>query len=89
MLTAKQCRAARALLDLSQGDLARLAGVSLSTVSDFETGWRAARGRAQVSEEKAARLQTALEKAGVEFIDENGGGVGVRLRRRGRRMRAI
>ena len=88
MLTANQCRAARALLDISQSELARLAGVSLSTVSDFETGWRAARGRAKVSDEMATRLRAALENAGVELIDENGGGVGVRLRKRDRGRRS-
>jgi hypothetical protein len=36
-------------------------------------------------ERTIADLRKALEKAGVEFIDENGGGAGVRMKRRGKR----
>jgi hypothetical protein len=36
----------------------------------------------RVSEEARNKLRRALESAGVEFIDENGGGPGVRLRKR-------
>ena len=70
-----QCRAARALLDITQGRLAELAGMGLSTVVDFE------KGRRKVSEEALRAMQGALNRAGVEFIDENGGGPGVRLRK--------
>jgi transcriptional regulator with XRE-family HTH domain len=70
-----QCRAARALLDLTQPKLAGLAGLGLSTVYDFEKGRRA------VSEDARAAIRAALESAGIEFIAENGGGPGVRLRR--------
>ena len=71
-----QCRAARSLLEISQSQLANAAGLGLSTVVDFE------KVRRQVSEEAVNALRTALERAGVEFIDENGGGPGVRLRKR-------
>jgi transcriptional regulator with XRE-family HTH domain len=71
-----QCRAARALLDITQPDLAKLAGLGLSTVVDFE------KGRRQVSIEVVEMIQHALRRAGIEFIDENGGGPGVRLRKR-------
>jgi DNA-binding transcriptional regulator YiaG len=74
-----QCRAARALLELSQTELADLAGLGLSTVVDFE------RQRRQVSPEAVEAIQTALGAAGVEFIDENGGGAGVRLRKHQRK----
>jgi DNA-binding XRE family transcriptional regulator len=70
-----QCRAGRALLDITQTGLAERAELGLSTVVDFE------KGRRQVSTTAAKAIQEALERAGVEFIDENGGGPGVRLRR--------
>jgi DNA-binding transcriptional regulator YiaG len=77
-----QCKAARALIGLTQPQLARAAKVGLSTVVDFE------RGRRQVSMEAASALRTAIEQAGVEFIDENGGGPGVRLRKRSHTARS-
>ena len=76
MLTAGQCRAARGLLDWSQLELAEQAGVGIVTVRQLE---------ASVHEPRRATLDVvrrALEAAGVEFIDENGGGPGVRLRAR-------
>ena len=75
-MTPAQSRAARALLDMTQSQLAESAGLGLSTVVDFE------RERRPVSEEAVKALRNALEAAGVEFIDENGGGPGVRLRKR-------
>ena len=74
-----QCRAARALVGMTQPQLAVAAGVGLSTIVDFE------RVRRQVSREAIQALQVALEAAGIEFIDENGGGVGVRLRKAAKR----
>jgi transcriptional regulator with XRE-family HTH domain len=74
-MTPSQCRAARALIDLTQPDLAAAAGLGLSTVVDFE------RGRRLVSVESVSAIRAALETAGVEFIPENGGGAGVRLRK--------
>jgi DNA-binding XRE family transcriptional regulator len=71
-----QCRAARALLDITQPDLAKLAGLGLSTIVDFE------KERRQVSMDAVEVIKQALRRAGVEFIDENGGGPGVRLRKR-------
>jgi transcriptional regulator with XRE-family HTH domain len=70
-----QCRAARALINLTQPRLAEAAGVGLSTIVDFE------KQRRTVSIEAQAAIQRALEDAGVEFIPENGGGPGVRLRK--------
>ncbi len=72
-------RAGRGLLGWSQTELATEAGLSLPTVKRFETG----RG-ANVSDDAIGKLVTALESAGVEFIPENGGGPGVRLRKPGR-----
>jgi transcriptional regulator with XRE-family HTH domain len=71
-----QCRAARTLLEMTQPQLAKLAKLGLSTIVDFE------RTRRQVSMEAIRAMQRALEHAGVDFIDENGGGPGVRLRQR-------
>ena len=75
-ITADQCRGARALLDMTQPQLALAAELGLSTVVDFE------RSRRPVSREAIRAMRTALERAGIEFIDENGGGPGLRLRRR-------
>jgi predicted transcriptional regulator len=76
MITAEQCRAARALLDWGQADLAEQAGVGIVTVRQIEAGGHDAR-RATLKV-----IKQAFEFAGVEFIDENGGGPGVRLRKR-------
>ena len=78
MVTPSQCRAARGLLDWSQQDLATQAGVGIVTVRQVEAGSTEPR-RATL-----AVLRQAFERAGVEFIDENGGGPGVRLRKRQR-----
>ena len=73
-----QCRAGRALLELTQTQLALAAGVGLSTVVDFE------KNRRQLSNGAIESIFQALTRAGVEFIQENGGGPGVRLRKRQR-----
>lgn len=75
MITATQCRMARAALQLGVRDLASLAGVSAMTVTRFENGHSGG------APETLDAIQTALEAAGVEFIPGNGGGVGVRLRK--------
>jgi transcriptional regulator with XRE-family HTH domain len=77
MMTVPQARAARGLLGWSQTELAAAAELSLPTVKRFETG----RG-ATVSPEAVEKMRLALESAGVEFIAENGGGAGVRLKKR-------
>jgi predicted transcriptional regulator len=78
MVTPAQCRAARGLLDWSQQDLATQAGVGIATVRQVEAGATEPRRATLVV------LKQAFEKAGVEFIDENGGGAGLRLRKRQR-----
>jgi len=70
-----QARAARALINWTQPRLAEAAGVGLSTVVDFE------RERRVVSSESQKAIQSALEAAGVIFVDEDGEGPGVRLRK--------
>lgn len=76
MTTAAQIRAARSLLNISQSDAAAQAGVSVSTLKRAE-------GTIQppASLDAVASIRAALEAAGVEFIAENGGGAGVRLRK--------
>jgi transcriptional regulator with XRE-family HTH domain len=74
MVAASQVRAARGLIGWSRSKLAGAAGVSLSTAKRLEAGV------ARVSPDVLAKARAALEAAGVEFIPENGGGVGVRLR---------
>jgi transcriptional regulator with XRE-family HTH domain len=78
-----QLRAARALLGWSQTQLAEKAGLSLPTVKRVENV-----GGARVSDLARHALQRALETGGVDFIDENGGGPGVRLRGRTRAKKA-
>ena len=77
-LSSSQIRAARALLRWSADDLARESALGLNTIK-----------RAELAEDKTSltvandlAVRRALEAAGVEFIDENGGGPGVRLRKR-------
>lgn len=75
MISGAQIRAARALLGWSQEALAVAADVSALSVKRLETG------AAAVSDDLRGKVVAALEVAGVEFIPENGGGAGVRLRR--------
>ena len=75
-ITPGQCKAARALLELTQSELADAATLGLSTIVDFE------KKRRQVSVVAIQAIRDALAARGVEFIDENGGGPGVRLRKR-------
>jgi transcriptional regulator with XRE-family HTH domain len=74
--TNEQLRAARALLGWSQAELGLEAGLSVPTIKRLEGGFGP-----HVSDEARARVQKAIEKAGVEFIEENGGGAGVRFRK--------
>jgi transcriptional regulator with XRE-family HTH domain len=78
LLSSELIRAARALLRWEQRDLAGASSVSLATIKRLESK----PGLMAAHESTVTALQKALETAGVEFIDENGGGPGVRLRRR-------
>ena len=75
MLKAEQCRMARAALQLGIRELADAARVSPTTVTRLERG-------EGLHARTVEAIRTALEAAGVEFIEENGGGPGVRLRKR-------
>jgi DNA-binding transcriptional regulator YiaG len=75
MLSPAQSRAARAWLEWSQEDLAKLANLSLSTVRDFEKG-----RRAPISNNLEA-IRRALESKGVSFeMDANGNATGISVR---------
>lgn len=81
MITPPQCRAARGLLDWTQQELADRAGVGIVTVRQFEGG---------LSEPRRATVEVirqALETAGILFLEDNGGGEGVRFRKPQRRAR--
>jgi predicted transcriptional regulator len=73
----RQIKAARALLDWSQEKLAVAAEISVPTIKRLEAEDGPLGGRGQTVE----KILKSMEAAGVEFIDENGGGPGVRLRK--------
>lgn len=76
MIYPLQIRAARALLDMSQLELAERASVGIATIKRIEAAGRTLVGNART----VARIQSALEAAGVEFLDgSDGRGPGVRL----------
>jgi transcriptional regulator with XRE-family HTH domain len=74
-MRAVQVKMARAAVGWGVRELAKKAGVTANTVTRIENG-------ADAKQSTMDRLQQALEAAGIEFIDENGGGPGVRLRKR-------
>ncbi len=76
MVTSAQIRAARGLLNWTVRDLAAASGVHRNTVTRIET-------EATGIGHAVAAIRRALETAGVEFIPENGGGAGVRLKKAG------
>ena len=76
MLTREQCRAGRAMLDWSRGDLAKASGLSERTITDFERGAR------EPHDNNRRAMREAFERAGLEVIAENGGGAGIRFRER-------
>jgi hypothetical protein len=83
VLTAAQCRAARAMVEWSAQQLSESSGVDLQTLVDFEARYH------RPDPETKRRLRIALEHAGVTFIAENGGGAGVRFKFNSRDVRAI
>jgi transcriptional regulator with XRE-family HTH domain len=74
-------RAARALLGWSQSDISKASETGTKTIADFERGAREQYARTLED------VRAAFERAGVEFIPENGGGVGVRLVKRSKRSK--
>ena len=76
-ITGAQIRAARALIRWSAKELARAASVGVATVSRAEVE----DGYPTTTNANLRAMQVALEAAGIEFIPENGGGVGIRFRK--------
>jgi len=74
-IQAGQLKAARALIGWSREDLAAAAKTTERTVARLELGEVVPRAST------VAAIRSALEAAGVDFIEENGGGAGVRLRK--------
>ncbi|WP_306111522.1 MULTISPECIES: helix-turn-helix domain-containing protein [Roseovarius] len=77
ILSIRQVKAARALVAWSQHDLAAHSGVSYPTIARLEKEDGPIGGRSST----VNAIRKALEAAGVEFIPENGGGAGVRLKK--------
>jgi transcriptional regulator with XRE-family HTH domain len=75
MIIAEQCRAARGLLGWTQADLAKRSQVGVVTIRNFE-GNKSTPMRGTL-----VLLTQTLEASGIEFIPQNGGGPGVRLRK--------
>lgn len=77
-LNSAQIRAARALIRWRAEDLARESAVGVATIRRAEL----AEGETSMTAANDLAVRRALEAGGVEFIEENGGGPGVRLRKR-------
>jgi len=74
-MIAVQCKMARVALGLGVRDAAALAQVAPATISRLEAG-------EELKPRTIDAIRSAFEAAGVQFIDENGGGAGVRLKRK-------
>lgn len=83
-LTSAQIRAARALLRWSANELAQQSVLGVATIRRAEL----AEGKTSLTAANDLAIRRALESAGVEFIEENGGGPGVRRRRQRRPEKA-
>lgn len=77
VILSAQCRAARALLRLQQSELSEASGVSVKTIADFEADKRTPYART------LRDIREALEGKGGVFLDENGNGPGVALKKGG------
>jgi len=74
-VTSAQIRGGRGLVNWSVRELSERSGIHRNTITNIETG------KSGGSEEALAAIRAALEAAGVIFVDENGEGPGVRLRK--------
>ena len=83
-ISSAQIRAARALLKWSAQDLASASALGVNTIRRAEV----AEAEIALTAANSLAVRNALETAGIEFIDENGGGPGVRLRGRTRAKKA-
>src|SRR5262249_13841522 len=77
-LTSAQIRAARAMIRWRAEDLARQSAVGVATIRRAEL----ADGTTSMTAANDLAILRALENAGIEFLDENGGGPGVRFQKR-------
>jgi transcriptional regulator with XRE-family HTH domain len=75
MRYSSQIRAARALLGWSQVELARAAGVGIATLQRIEQNEGVVKGNFST----VLKIQRALEEAGIQFIDDEAGEIGIRL----------
>jgi transcriptional regulator with XRE-family HTH domain len=75
-VTSAQLRMARAALNWTVRDLAEATGLHRNTITNIEVG------RYAGDPKSLEKIEAVLRKAGIEFINENGGGPGVRLRKR-------
>lgn len=76
MISARQIRAARAMIGLSQPELATRAGIGLATLRRIEAATDQIVGNARTMD----RIEKALEAAGIMFIEaDQDGGPGLRL----------
>jgi DNA-binding XRE family transcriptional regulator len=74
-VTSAQVRMARAALNWTVRDLAEATGLHRNTITNIEVG------RYAGDPNSISMIKAVLQKAGVQFIAENGGGPGVRLRK--------
>ncbi|WP_029619832.1 hypothetical protein [Pseudorhizobium marinum] len=78
-----QCRAARALVEITRGKLSLRSGIDEAVIRDFEHKLD------KPNEKTIAVLQSVLEELGAVFIEENGGGIGVRRKFTGSEAKRI
>jgi hypothetical protein len=83
LLTAAQCRAARAMVEWSAERLSQVAAIDLQVIRSFEARFR------RPDEAILRRIRITLEQAGVTFIPEDSRGAGVRFKFSAREVRAI
>ena len=83
IIAAAQCRAARALLEWTEVQLADAASADIEVIKHLEARFR----RPSTADQR--QIRKALEDGGVVFIGENGGGVGARLKFNRKEVRAI
>lgn len=79
--TGNQLRAARALVDMDQGALAKAADVSVNTIRNMEASKE---GTINANNQTVVAVQKALEKVGIEFLNHDQPGVRLKPRRAGK-----
>ena len=77
MVTIEQIRAARAMLNISQKQLAKKAGVAIATLNNIERG-----AQTDPKLSTVTAIQQSLEKEGIMFTSDPLGGVGISLKPR-------